>query len=209
MWSTTTRGGQRREERLHLRRGPASRNRSTTCQPSLAIALGDALEHVARREIHQPLEEIEAHAAHAGVVHPFQLVVGDLLADERDALAPCRWTLRARPPVARLSLSNGRSPARSRSCRSRENRAARTAFPSAHRTACTCAPARRETRLRPEHVAMRIDRARRRLVFRLRRIGMERNVAGTHRHGSVLLRIMRVRNRKRWRTTRSIILIAC
>ena len=39
-------------------------------------------------------------------------------------------------------------------------------------------------RLRPEHMAMRIDRARRRLEFRLRRIGMERDVTRRHRHAA-------------------------
>src|SRR5256885_15429882 len=36
---------------------------------------------------------------------------------------------------------------------------------------------------RPEHVAVRVDRARRRGVFRLRRVGGKGNVARTHRHG--------------------------
>ena len=39
----------------------------------------------------------------------------------------------------------GSSPGRSRSCRSRGSRAARTASPWAHRTGCICAPAHRET----------------------------------------------------------------
>ena len=40
-------------------------------------------------------------------------------------------------------------------------------------------------RFRAEHMAMRIDRTRRWLVFRLRRIGMKRDVAGAHGHGMV------------------------
>ena len=104
---------------------------------------GDALEHVARREIDQPLEKIKAHAAHAGLVHPFELVVGHFLADKGDALGAARGRLRAHRPSRDCPWS-GRTPARSRSCRSRENRAARTASPSARRRACICAPAHRE-----------------------------------------------------------------
>src|SRR6516165_12177173 len=47
---------------------------------------GDPLQHVARGEIDEPLEEIKAHAAHAGFVHPFELVVSDFFTDKSDAL---------------------------------------------------------------------------------------------------------------------------
>src|SRR5262249_61265804 len=41
----------------------------------------------------------------------------------------------------------------------------------------------REFFFRPEHVAVRMDGAGRRLEPRLRRVGMKRDVAWTHRHG--------------------------
>ena len=108
------------------------------------MRVGDPHHHVLRRRIDQPLDEVEAHALDAGAVQLLELVVGDLLADERHALG---LAVRASPAhrPARGCRCRGRSPARSRSCRSRGNRAARTASPSARRTACTCAWARTET----------------------------------------------------------------
>src|SRR5215831_9085845 len=108
----------------------------------LVDARGNALEHIARGEIDEPLEKIKAHPAHARFVHPSQFVVTDLLADKRNAFgAPARR-------FERIDHSdcpwNGTRPGRSRSCRGRGSRAARTAFPSAHRTACICARARTE-----------------------------------------------------------------
>ena len=90
------------------------------------------------------LTKLKRTPLHAGAIHALELVVGDLLADEGDALGLAVRGHRAHRP-ARGCRCRGRSPARSRSCRSRESRAARTASPSARRTACTCAWARTET----------------------------------------------------------------
>ena len=48
-------------------------------------ALGDLLEFVLRREVDQPLDEIEAHAAHARLMKPLQFCVGHVAPDGRDA----------------------------------------------------------------------------------------------------------------------------
>ena len=44
------------------------------CQPSAAILSRRCLKDLARGGIHQPLDEIEAHAAHAGFVNRRQFV---------------------------------------------------------------------------------------------------------------------------------------
>ena len=61
------RGRQRFEERAHLVEvGVLEIDHDVPAE--LGDARGDALHHVARRRIDQPLDEVEAHAAHAGVV---------------------------------------------------------------------------------------------------------------------------------------------
>ena len=55
-------------------------------------ALGDLLEFVLRREVDQPLDEIEPHPTHARLVQALQFRVGDVPPDGRDS---------ARPAVAR------------------------------------------------------------------------------------------------------------
>ncbi len=45
----------------------------------------DLVEHFTRREVHEPLHEVEPRAAHAGIVHVLQLRVGDAAIDGGDA----------------------------------------------------------------------------------------------------------------------------
>src|SRR5262249_59055815 len=60
-------------------------------------------------------------------------------------------------------------------------------YPLRQMMGCEFALGRRGNgRFRPKQMAWRIDRTRRRPVLRLRRVGMKRNVACTHRHGLVL-----------------------
>jgi hypothetical protein len=123
---------------------------------------GDAGQHVARREVDQPLEEIKAHAAHAGLVHPFQLVVGHLLADKGDALGPAVRCIERIDHGAVVLGVAGRLHddvlVEAQKIAQREQlflrRVARRVF-ALRRVG--------KFRLRTEHVAMRIDRARRRL----------------------------------------------
>ena len=61
---------------------------TTTCQPSGAIRARDLEQHLARREIHEPPDEVEAGAAHAGGVHGLELGVGDVAADRGHAACP-------------------------------------------------------------------------------------------------------------------------
>ena len=74
------------------------------CQPSGAIRAAMPLEHVARREIDQARHEVEAHAVHAGAVHRLELGVGDLRADEGDALRALSFDASSASTSARLSV---------------------------------------------------------------------------------------------------------
>ncbi len=55
---------------------------------ALDDALGDRLEFVHRREVDQPLDEIEAHAAHASLVQALQFGVGHVPPHGRDSTRP-------------------------------------------------------------------------------------------------------------------------
>ena len=146
-------------------------------------ARGDPRQHVAWREIDQPLKEIKPHAAHAGFIHPLQLGVGHLFADESDALGSAIGRFE-RVDHRAIVLGMGRGLhnhvlVEAEKIAQREQlflrRVARRVF------------ALRRVRkfvFRTEHMAMRINRARRRLELRLRRVGMERDIARRHRHGS-------------------------
>ena len=48
-------------------------------------ALDDLFEFVQRREVDQPLDEFEPHAAHARLMQPLQFRVGHVAPDGRDA----------------------------------------------------------------------------------------------------------------------------
>ena len=51
-------------------------------------AAGDLDQFVLRREVDQPLDEIEPDAAHAGLMKPLEFAVGDAASDGRDAARP-------------------------------------------------------------------------------------------------------------------------
>ena len=51
-------------------------------------AAGDLHQFVLGREVDETLDEIEAHAAHAGLVEPLQFVIGDASPNGRDAPRP-------------------------------------------------------------------------------------------------------------------------
>ena len=162
------------------------------CQPSLAIRAGDALHHVLGRRIDEALDEIETDAFHAGLVQIFQLGVGDVFADEGDALGFAVGMNERVDQRAIIRVMTGRLHddvlVEAEKIAQREQlflwRIAGRVFPLRRE---------RKRRFRTEHVAMRIDRARRRLVFRLRRIGVERNVTRRHRHAAFLLFIVMAR----------------
>ena len=136
------------------------------CQPSLAMRAAMPLHHVLRRRIDQPLDEIEAHALHAGAVQLLELLVGEALVDEGDAL---RLAVRRHQRIdqrAVVGVVAGRLHdhvlVEAEEVAALEQRLLR-------RVARRVLALRRERklRLRPEHVAVRIDRAGRRPVLRL------------------------------------------
>ncbi len=143
---------------------------------------GDPLQHLARGEIDQAAHEVEAHAAHPRPVHGLELGVGDLLAHEGDALGLVAGGFERidhRPIVLAVAgRLHDHVLVEPEEIAQREQlflgRVAGRVF-ALGRVG--------KFRLRAEHVAVRIDRARRRPVFRLRRVGMERDVACAHRHG--------------------------
>jgi hypothetical protein len=97
----------------------------TTCQPSGLDAAGDLHQLVLGREVDQPLDEVEAHAAHAGGVQRLQLGVADAAPHGGHAARPaaaarqastsarlsapwqvaCTMTLRAKPRWSRSANS--------------------------------------------------------------------------------------------------------
>ena len=174
-------GGRQRGEKILKLGQVAHFEINDDVPPKLVHARRDALQHIGRREIDQALEEIEAHAAHAGFVHPLQLIVGHLLADKGDTLGAALGTVERIDHRAVVLGVAGRLDndvvVEAEKVAQREQlllrRVARCVF--ALRRVGKFA-------LRAEDVTMRIDRAQRRFVFRFRRIGMERNVPGTHRH---------------------------
>ena len=85
------RGRQRREEVDEF--GQVGRLEIDHDMPvMLDNAAGDLDQFVLRREVDQPLDEIEPDAAHTGLVKPLQFRVAHLAPDGRDAarLAPAR-----------------------------------------------------------------------------------------------------------------------
>ena len=73
-------GGQRGEEVPQL--GQVHRLEIDHHMPAqLGDAAGDLHQLVLGREVHQALDEVEAHAAHTGVVHGLQFVVGHAALD--------------------------------------------------------------------------------------------------------------------------------
>ena len=126
----------------------------------LRDAAGDLHQLVLRREVDEPLDEVEAHAAHAGVVQALQLLVAD---PPRRTVA----TPRARPALARQASTIARLSApwqvactttlREKPSQSRSAKSSRLA-----RVAGRVFALRRvgELGARPEDVAMRVDRAR-------------------------------------------------
>src|SRR5262249_36409003 len=148
-------------------------------------ARGDALEHLARGEVDQEPHEIEAYAAHAGAIHRLEFGIGDLLADEGDALSLAGRAFERidhRAIVLRMTgclhddvLVEAEKVAQREQLLLR--RVTRGVFALARI---------RKFAFGPEPVAVRIDGARRRRKFRLRRIGMKGDVAWTHRHGRAL-----------------------
>ena len=107
--------------------------------------LDDPHEVLARSGVDEPLDEVEAHPAHPGLVQLGELAVGHVGPHGGDA---------ARHPAGGAKgvdhragcRCRDRSPGRRRSGRSRGGRAARRAAPSTRRTVCTSAPVRRGTR---------------------------------------------------------------
>ena len=156
------------------------------CQPSFSNSRRDAVEYVARGEIDQPLEKVETHTTDAGRVHPFQLAVGHLIADEGNALgAPFGGFERIdhRPVVLAVAgRLNNHVLVEAKKIAQREQ------FLLWCVTGCVFAFRRvRKLVLGAEHMAMRVDRTRRRFKVRLGRMRIERNVTGTHRHVKCLL----------------------
>ena len=76
MWSTTTVVGRRGEEVDQLRQV-----RRLEIDDDMPVVLDDAAgdldQLVLRREVDQPLDEIEPDAAHAGLMKPLEFGVGD------------------------------------------------------------------------------------------------------------------------------------
>ena len=154
-------GGQRGEERLEIRQVrhfeihndmPAERR-----HPG-----GDPLQDVARGDIDQAAHEIEPHAAHAGSIHGLELGVGHLFAHEGDALgAALRGFERVHHGAVVLAVTAGLHDhvlVEAEKVPQREQLFLR-------RIAWGVFALRRigEFGLRPEHMAMRVNRARRRL----------------------------------------------
>src|SRR5262245_35638326 len=156
-------------------------------------ARGDAIEHLARGEIDQAPDEVEAQAAHTGAIHRLELGIGDLFSDEGDALGLARG---ARERIDQRAIVLGVA-------RRLHDHVLVEAEKVAQREqlflGCV---ARRVFALgrvgkfafRTEHMAVRIDGARRRNVFRLRRIGMKRDIAWTHRHGACSFAALQIRS---------------
>ena len=153
------RGRQRFQERTHLVEiGVLEIDHDVPAE--LGDARGDPLHHVLRRGIDQPLDEVEAHALHAGVVQLLQARVGESPRRRRPRPWPCRWKSTSASTSARLSVSWQvactitflSKPRKSRRCEQLLLR----------RVAGRVLALRRERklRLRPEHVAVRVDRAR-------------------------------------------------
>jgi hypothetical protein len=139
----------------------------------LGDARGDPLHHVLRRGIDQPLDEVEAHALDARVVQLLQAGVGDLLADEGTALGLAVGGHQRIDQRAVVGVMAGRL--HDHVLVEAEEVAAlrKVSFGASHGVYLRLG-ANGKHCLRPEHVAVRVDRARRRLELRLRRIGMER-----------------------------------
>ncbi len=158
------------------------------CQPKRRDARGDALEHVARREIDEALDEVEAHAFDAGRVHLLQLAVGDVFADHRDA---------ARLVVGIDERVDQRGVVLAVAARLDDDVLVEAEIVAELKQLLLRRIDRRvfalgrigEAARGTEDVAMRIDRARRNLEARLRRVRMERNV---RRVGGLVHRVPRV-----------------
>ena len=158
-------GGQRGEESLELRQ-VRHFEIDHDMPAELRHPRGDPLQHVARGEIDQALDEIKPHAANAGSVHAIELVVGHLFAHEGDALGPAlRRFERVHHGAVVLAVAGGLDDhvlVEAEKVAQREQLFLR-------RIAGRVFALRRigEFGLRPEHVAMRIDRAGRRLELGL------------------------------------------
>ena len=126
-------------------------------------------------EFDEALDEIETDAFHTGFVQIFQLGVGDFFADEGNTLSFAVGMNERVDQRAIVRVMTGRL--HDHVLVEAEKIAQRKQF-FLWRIAGRVFPFRRERkrRLRTEHMAMRVDRARRRLVFRLRRIGVEGDV---------------------------------
>ena len=152
--------------------------------PQRSHPSGNARKHVARGEIDEPLDEVEANALDARAVHPLELVLSDFLTHEGHALGLAAGTLQRihHGPVvlAVTARLDDHVFVQAEKITQREElllrRIARRVF-ALRRIG--------KSRFRSEHVTMGIDRARWGPVFRLGRIAMKRNVAGAHRHGNL------------------------
>src|SRR5581483_11424318 len=133
----------------------------------------------------QPLDEVEAHAPDAVAVESLELIVGERFIDEGHTLGPAirghqRIDQGAVVGVVAGRLHDNRLVEAEEVMQCKQlllRRVARRVF------ALGC---ERELGLWAEYVVVRVHGACRRLVLRLRRIGMKRNVAGAHRQGGVL-----------------------
>ena len=108
-------------------------------------ALGDLFEFVHRREVDQPLDEIEAHAAHARLMQALQFRVGHVAPDGRDS---------ARSALARKQGVDHRAVVGAMTSRLHDDVAIeaetvaqeRTIAPCWRRKGCICARAHKGTR---------------------------------------------------------------
>ena len=150
----------------------------------LGDARGDALHHVLGRRVDQPLDEVEAHALDARTIKRLEVVVREALVDERHPLGPAVRAFERIDQRPVIGVVAGRLHDDVLVEAEVVPECEQLFFRSVARGVFALRRERKR-RLRPEHVAMRTDRAGRRLVRRLRRVGMKRDVAGTHGHAMI------------------------
>ncbi len=141
--------------------------------------LGHLQQHFARGEIHQPLEEVEPHPAHAGGVQRLQLGVGDIGLHRGHALGLAAGGLQCIDQRAVIgAMTSGLDD--DVALEAQEIAQGEQLFLGRVAGGVFALGRIGEDRGRAEHVAVRVHRPRRRPVGGLGGIGVERQVVGVH-----------------------------
>ncbi len=160
------RGRQRLQERAHLVEISVLEI-DHDVPAELGDAVGDPDHHVLRRRIHQPLDEVEAHALDAIAVELLQLLVGEALVHESARPWPGRSTVTSASTSARLSVPWQVACTITALSKPRKSCSANSFSFGASHGVYLRVGRERKSGLRAEHGIVGVHRARRRLVLRL------------------------------------------